>query len=127
MRARWLFLGSALAPVALGACGGGDDGGGAVATAGSGTAGSGDAALQLCYQVCEAQQVAEEAGMCPGIGLSICKAICDGSMSGSCWDQLTALNRCGLTGNYGCSLFSAESDADCQAEIDAYTTCAADG
>jgi hypothetical protein len=100
----------------LAACGD-DDGGGA---------GGDSAELQTCYDVCQAQEAAEMAGDCPGIGLDACRFLCDAAASGDCWQELTASNECMLTGQFDCGLFSAESDADCDAQYQAYDDCAVD-
>ncbi|MGD8862308.1 MAG: hypothetical protein PVI30_20010 [Myxococcales bacterium] len=97
----------------LAACGGDD-----------GSSGGGSPALQTCYDVCQAQDAAEVAGNCPGIGLDACRFLCDAAATGECWQELTASNECMLTGQFDCGLFSAESNADCDAEYAAYDDCA---
>lgn len=40
-----------------------------------------------------------------------------------CWTDLNAFNACQLTGEFDCGIFSAESDADCTTEQNAYFAC----
>jgi hypothetical protein len=99
----------------LAACGGDDsDGGGGGAAGMSGND-------SPCYMVCDAQEAAEVAGNCPGVGLETCRALC--GAGGSCQAQFEAMHVCWLTGEFMCGLFSAESDAECQAQETAYFDC----
>lgn len=79
--------------------------------------------LQICYDLCAAQDAAEMAGNCVALGLSACQGICDASQGGRCSSELNALSACQLTGTFSCGFFSAESDADCDTEVTAYNSC----
>ena len=91
-------------------------------SAASNNSGGGDG-QQACYDVCQAQDAAEMAGNCPGLGLSTCKLLCDALVGSACEAEYKAHNECMLTGNFDCGLISAQSDADCSAELDALNTC----
>lgn len=74
-----------------------------------------------CLMVCDAQEAAEVAGMCPGIGLEACRSLC--GSGGSCQAEFEAMHRCWLTGEFECGFVSAEPVADCQTEDNAYFDC----
>lgn len=104
-----------LSSLLVAACGGddSDDGGG-----GASGMGGGDSP---CFMVCDAQNAAEIAGDCVTLSVADCRALC--GAGGSCQAQFEAMHVCWLTGEFMCGFFSAESNADCQAEEDAYFDC----
>jgi len=81
---------------------------------------------QTCSDVCGSQQAAEEAGNCPGLGLTLCLQLCDAALSGTCGAAFTRLNKCMLTGEFACGFVSAQSNADCTAESQEYRDCMRD-
>jgi hypothetical protein len=82
------------------------------------------AATQVCYDLCAAQDEAETEGNCPGIGLETCRLFCKQLQGNRCASELDELSTCQLTGEFHCGIFSAESDADCASEENAYQACA---
>jgi hypothetical protein len=98
----------------LAACGGDDSDGGGGAAGMSGND-------SPCLRVCDAQEAAEVAGMCPGIGLQACRSLC--GSGGSCQAEYEAMHLCWLSGEFECGFVSAEPVADCQAQDNAYFDC----
>jgi len=122
MRTLSLLLCAALLVGGCGDDGGsGSDGGGPAPTGDGDGDGDGGGTDSSCYQVCDAQAAAESAGGCAFLTVEECKLICDGQTQ--CNAELAALHDCWLTGTFSCGLFSAESDADCAAQNDAYSGC----
>jgi hypothetical protein len=90
---------------------------------GNGPGGLASDARQVCNDFCAAQDAAEMAGNCPGIGLETCRLLCGQLENIDCSAELTELNRCQLTGTFHCGLVSAESDAECTTELQDYQAC----
>jgi hypothetical protein len=105
----------------MGGMGGASGASGMGAMGGAGGAGGSAGGDSPCFMVCDAQNAAEVAGDCVALSLAECRALC--GTGGSCAAQFEAMHVCWLAGEFMCGFFSAESNADCQAEEDAYFAC----